>query len=45
MISEESLDEEVPLTIDESVGNDEDDDDDDEDEEASISEPSPIKQQ
>jgi hypothetical protein len=43
MISEESLDEEVPLTIDESVGNDEDDDD--EDEEASISEPSPIKQQ
>jgi hypothetical protein len=43
MISEESLDEEVPLTIDESVGND--DDDDDEDEEASISEPSPIKQQ
>jgi hypothetical protein len=43
MISEESLDEEVPLTIDESVGND--DDDDDEDEEASISEPSPMKQQ
>ena len=43
MISEESLDEEVPLTIDESVGND--GDDDDEDEEASIAEPSPMKQQ
>ena len=44
MMSEESLDEDVPLTIDESGCNDEDDDDDEE-EETSISEPSPMKQQ
>ncbi len=42
MMSEESLDEDVPLTIDESGCND---DDDDEEEETPISEPSPMKQQ
>ena len=49
-MSEESLDDDIPLTIDESVGvdqNDDDDDDDadeDEEEETPIAAPSPLKQ-
>ena len=50
-MSEESLDDDIPLTIDESVGVDHDDDDDDDDdadeeeeEETPIAAPSPLKQ-
>jgi hypothetical protein len=39
-MSEESLDDDIPLTIDESVGNE---DDEDEEEETPIAAPSPVK--